>query len=358
MLSLVLAAAFLQATPDHAWSFPRDHWAHAGYRTEWWYVTGIVETDDEPKRAFGFQFTIFKVGVLPERPALDSAWAASDLVLGHASITDVAGRRHVFADALYRAVPLLGGFAPPGENPIAWLRAPAGTPGTWSIAWNGEGFDIEARDDARGLLLRMSTRPTKPLVLQGPNGLSRKGGEAASLYYSFPRLRTEGEIGLGDGRFRVRGESWMDKELGSSQLAEGQVGWDWMGLRLDDGRDLMLYAMRRANGVIDFHSGTLVASDGTPKYLSPAEWTSEATARWTSPRSGIAYPATFRIVLPGEGLRLEVVPLYEDQENVGSAYGGVRYWEGAVEVRDEDGARVGEGYLELTGYGEGGRPPV
>ena len=39
-------------------------------------------------------------------------------------------------------------------------------------------------------------QPLKPLIFQGPGGLSRKtaDGSAASLYYSFTRLQTEGTI--------------------------------------------------------------------------------------------------------------------------------------------------------------------
>ena len=29
-----------QASPAYRWDFPRDHWSHPGYGTEWWYFTG------------------------------------------------------------------------------------------------------------------------------------------------------------------------------------------------------------------------------------------------------------------------------------------------------------------------------
>ena len=37
---------------------------------------------------------------------------------------------------------------------------------------------------------------------------------------------------------------------------------------------------------------------------------------------------------------------------------GMTYWEGAVTVHGPDGLRAGEGYVELTGYGENNRPPI
>ncbi len=61
--------------------------------------------------------------------------------------------------------------------------------------------------------------------------------------------------------FRCAGESWMDKEISTSQLAENQVGWDWFSLQLDDDRDLMLYLLRRRDGATDFRHATLVRAE-------------------------------------------------------------------------------------------------
>ncbi len=353
-------AAWIPASPGFAWSFPRDHWAHPGYRTEWWYFTGHLEAADEPSARFGYQFTVFRVGVLPERPSLDSAWAASNVIMAHAAVTDVRAGTHRFADVLRREMPLLGAFAPPSGDPIAWVAAPAGTPGRWDVRWNGEAFDFSMRDDRRRMAFALRTRPLKPPVLEGPGGLSRKGEDAtaASLYYSFTRLQTDGTLSLDGRTWRVRGESWMDKEFGSSQLSARQVGWDWFSLQLADGRDLMLYVLRRADGSPDHRSGTRVSVDGTPRWLGEAEWSVASTGSWKSPATGAVYPAGWTVVLPSEGIRLTVTPSLADQENVGEASGGVFYWEGAVAVTDPAGAPCGRGYVELTGYGPSSRPPI
>jgi predicted secreted hydrolase len=46
----------------------------------------------------------------------------------------------------------------------------------------------------------------------------------------------------------------MDHEFSSNQLGRDQVGWDWVGLQLRDGRSLMAYRLRRQDGSQDPYS--------------------------------------------------------------------------------------------------------
>ena len=262
------------AQPEYSWSFPQDHWARSGYRNEWWYFTGHLSSRENPERRFGYQFTFFRIGLRPELPPLESQWATSNLIMGHAAISDLEGKRHIFSETLYREVSFLGGFGSYPESLIAWSRAPAGTAGTWELHWNGEGFDFEVEDQVQGIAFQLSTHPLKPLVFQGPNGYSRKGEDsrAASQYYSFTRLMTQGSLTVGGETFQVEGESWMDKEFGSNQLAEDQVGWDWFSLQLEDGREVMFYHLRNKTGATDFARGTVVSESGEVRYLKPEDW--------------------------------------------------------------------------------------
>jgi predicted secreted hydrolase len=340
------------AKPDYAWSFPRDHYEHPDYRTEWWYVTGIVADTSDPDRRFGYQFTFFRVGLLPEPLGYESTWATRSLIMGHASIADLSTGRHVFSEILFRPNGLLGAFGTPGDSLIAWSRAPYGTDGHWTLQWNGEAFDLAMRDDAQDVAFSLTTAPAKPMVFQGPNGYSRKGKgpTAASLYYSFTRLVTSGGVTIGGDTLHVAGESWMDKEFGSNQLAEDQVGWDWFSLRLDDGRELMLYILRSEEGA-DYARGTMISPDGEATYLENAVWTLTVRDRWRSDRTDAEYPMGWNLTVPGLDLDATVTPLLESQENVSELVPGLFYWEGTVEVRDREGRRIGEGYVELTGYG-------
>lgn len=368
-VALGAAAEWSVARPDYRWSFPRDHWAHPDYRTEWWYFTGHLAAAGDSAPRYAYQFTVFRVGVLAEAPALASDWATQMLIMGHAAVTDVATGRHLFSEVLYRAVPALGGFGAPGDTLVAWSRGPAGTPGRWTLVWNGDGFDITAADSAQGFGFALRTRAAKPPAFQGPNGFSRKGPGAdnASLYYSFTRLATTGRLRVGERSAEVSGTSWMDKEFFSNHLTDAQTGWDWFSLQLDDGREVMLYHLRDATGAATWASGTVVPRGAVPapgggargvRWLDSSAFRLEPLGRWTSAASGASYPVRWRVRIPGDGLDLTLEPVVNDQENRSRILPRLFYWEGAVRVRDAAGRAVGRGFVELVGYGRGRRPAL
>ena len=61
----LVAAQYRTALPGYRYEFPRDHFDHPDFQTEWWYYTGNVKTSDGHR--FGFELTFFRQGV--DRPA-------------------------------------------------------------------------------------------------------------------------------------------------------------------------------------------------------------------------------------------------------------------------------------------------
>lgn len=335
---------FARATQPQDLVFPRDHGSHEGFRNEWWYFTGNLATSSG--REFGFELTFFRIGLAPRHAeeSRASAWQTNEVWMAHFAITDVQAGRLIAAERLARGALGLAGAAPAPFR--VWVE-------DWSVDGKADGqsaaLSLRAQDGQVSASLELEA--LKPVAVHGDRGLDSKGPEPgnASYYYSFPRLAVRGWLAVDGRRSDVTGNAWMDREWSTSALSAGVVGWEWFGLQLSDGRELMLYGLRRTDGTLSGYSGgSLVAADGSTARLGRADIELEATRYWTSPRTRVRYPVSWRIAIPAAGLTLSIEPRVADQEiNL-----SVRYWEGAVGATGygREGPLAGQGYLELAGY--------
>ena len=345
---LLLAAApasaqWKQAAGPYPWKFPRDHGSHPAYRTEWWYFTGNLSANAGAR--YGYQLTFFRQGIRYKPPAPAGPWDIRDVYLGHFAVSDIAGKTFRYAERISRTGP---GLAGAGEENLDVRLL------DWTARMQSGTIALQARD--KGMALDLTLLPRKPLVFHGRNGLSRKGPQEgqASYYTSFTHLETTGFLATpANGRVAVSGRSWFDHEFGSNQLAAGQTGWDWFSLALSDGREVMLYFLRRSDGSVEPASaGTLVEPDGKTRHLSRAEITVTALEHWKSPASNGRYPSRWAVRIPAAGIDLTIAASLADQELITKGSTAVTYWEGAVAGRGTSGGRsvTCEGYAELTGY--------
>lgn len=347
------AAGFKQAIALRTFDFPADHGPHLGFQTEWWYFTGnlrrvgpAVSDSSSEEGRFGFQLTFFRSALSPrddqDGEGDSSAWRTNQIFMAHFALSDEAsGRFDPFERFARGAAGLAGAETAPFR---LWLE-------DWSAESLGEEtFPLRLLASEDRVAIDLTVAPGKPPVLQGEQGLSRKGERpgSASYYYSLTRLPTTGTVRFGEESWQVEGSSWMDREWSTGSLEPGQTGWDWFALQLSDGSELMLYQLRR-DGRTDRHSaGSLVAADGSYRILVVDETTIAELDTWASPTTGAVYPTRWRLTDRAAGFDLEVEPIFADQEHVGS----VIYWEGAVSVSGTtaNGPVTGEGYVELTGY--------
>ncbi|MFQ5880952.1 MAG: lipocalin-like domain-containing protein [Candidatus Methylomirabilales bacterium] len=337
------AQEYRRALPGYRFQFPRDHFSHPGFKTEWWYYTGHLKTGDGGR--YGYQLTFFRVGTEEgEEVKNPSRWAVRDLFLAHFAVSDLNRRRFHFTDRLNRAA--LGTAGASTKALKVWN-------GNWGLEAEGEAHRLQAKDEQYAVDLTLT--PVKPPVIHGKDGVSQKGEGFgyASHYYSLSRLRTTGTITVHGRTRRVEGWSWMDHEFGSNQLHEYQEGWDWFGLQLDNGLDLMFYLMRQKGGRPDpYSSGTLILPDGKALHLPLSQVRVRATGTWKSPRSKATYPMGWEIRIPQHGVFLTVTPSFPDQELDTRKSTKVIYWEGSVRVRGtyQETPVSGQGYVEMTGY--------
>lgn len=341
-----MATEFAQADTPREFTFPRDHASHPEFKTEWWYITGVLETAEG--ELFGYQATWFRSGLKPEIEPRASQLGTRDLFFFHGALTDVSARRFQFDQAVSRGASTWAG-ADVDQLRVSLLQntLTMQNDGTWRLRFEMDGHAVD-----------LTLAPERPALLHGEEaGLSQKGpicGQA-SYYYSQTRMRTLGTISRrkDNRKIEVSGHSWFDHEFGSNQLGKDQVGWDWFSVPLDDGSDLMLYLLRKKDGSVEnTSSGTFRDGAGNRVHLARADFSIDVLDHWTSTESGGRYPAAWRLRVPRLGIDLEVRPVLPDQELHTAGTTGVTYWEGLCEFRGQCNGKtvLGRGYVELVGY--------
>jgi predicted secreted hydrolase len=336
LLAALAAAPAAWALPARTLQFPRDFGSHPDLHTEWWYITGHAKT--EGGREFGFQVTFFRSRVEATQ-GMRSAFAAKNLVFAHAAVTDLEGRVLLHDQRIARAG---FGIASASETDTdVRLR-------DWSLVRKDGSY--AARIPAGEFTLDLRFTPTQPVLLQGNAGLSRKGPDEsqASYYYSEPQLKTQGKLTLKGQSFDVDGTAWLDHEWSEALMHPEAVGWDWIGMNLDDGGALTAFQLRRSDGTALWDGGSFRAANGSTFIAGRGETQFAAQRRWTSPLSGARYPVEWSVRTPAGTYTVRAV--IDDQELDSRVSTGGIYWEGLSMLFDGNGRRVGRGYLEMTGY--------
>jgi predicted secreted hydrolase len=327
---------FRSVTEHSRPALPRDFFYRKDYRIQWWYFTGHLY--DRSGREFGYELTFFVVGM--QRRTYRSRFGADNIYISHFAVTDVNNRKYFFAEKA-------------DSGAFGFSGAEADRLRTWVDGNTLEGTTkkMHIRASGKGNEIDLMLVPSKPVVLNGEGGYSRKSQESpdfASLYFSYTDLQTEGTLRLGGSLFSVKGESWFDRELSSKSLSPEEAGWDWFSIQLDDNREVMLYLLRKKNGTFDsYSSGTFVFQNGAYRHLSLDDFSVRVLSHYRSKKTGADYPSSWDISIPSEKLSLRILPLVEDQEFLATRSTGNYYWEGACTV---EGTAKGRAYVELTGY--------
>ncbi|MEO0481211.1 MAG: lipocalin-like domain-containing protein [Planctomycetota bacterium] len=343
----VSLTGFRKADRPRDFVFPADHGPHEDFRSEWWYWTGNLSAEDG--RRFGFHFTIFRTALAPDSDRdreNDSAFRTSQLYMAHFALADIANDAVYDAERFARGA---GGLAGSRSAPFRVHVEDWEAIDLEEAARSGESIRLRAEDSEDGIAfgLDLELESLRGIVLQGDDGLSKKSstGDAASYYYSIPRMAVHGDVRIDGDTVPVNGSAWFDREWSTSALDRDQVGWDWFALQLDDERELMFYRLRRTDGSMDPISQGVLVSNDRVRRLSADEVELTAERFWESSETEARYPIEWTLRVPEEKLELRIEAAIEDQELDLS----FRYWEGAVRI---SGSSNGVGYLEMTGYAD------
>ncbi|MER3479878.1 MAG: carotenoid 1,2-hydratase [Meiothermus sp.] len=277
-----------------------DTWGPQAAPLEWWYVSAYL-----PEDGLAFHWAFFKA-YAQLRPEIGNtplgALAPGPFHISHIAVTDLRSGEKTFLER---------SDLPRGDATVRYppLRLEQGD---WKLWQEGGAYRLTGA----GLELRLT--PRKPPVTHPP-GYSGTEETGRMYYVSYTRLALEGTY---RGR-AIRGEAWMDHQWGG-QLAGYSATWDWFGLQLSGGLEVMLYRVKNAAGEVVQMAGTWVGPEGQAGELENLRMIPREA--WTSP-SGRTYTLSWRV--EAKGLSLDLDPLRKDQELL-AASSRVAYWEGPV----------------------------
>lgn len=338
--TLAALAGPAHALQARALAFPRDRGSHPDFRIEWWYITGQALSNSPQGRRFGFQLTFFRSRV-DATQAMASRFSARQLLFAHAAITDVASGKLWHDQRIARSG---FGVASASEQDMAIkLR-------DWSLTAEGSSYSADLPTTDFGLKLQF--KETQNVLLQGRQGLSRKGPDEkqASYYYSQPQLTTSGSLQIQGQSFEVSGKAWLDHEWSQELLHPSAVGWDWIGINLDDGSALTAFRLRDKDGQAVWAGGSFRSAQGELRIFNQGDIGFSPLRHWSSPLTQTAYPVVWRVRTPLDTYTVSAVIANQELDSRNST--GAIYWEGLSELQDSQGRRIGVGYLEMTGYAQ------
>ena len=342
-------AGYLSVTGPCNLEFPKDHGPHPGYRTEWWYYTGNLQAASGD--LYGFQLTFFRFQISPPQerqkwPQPPSAWRTQQVYLAHSAVSHISKKKHLQMELVSREALNMAGANQAGGTTTIFLK-------NWSARIGPDRHQLNVNSD--GFSYELSLTPEKPAVLHGNAGYSLKGStpERASCYYSFTRLKAEGDLSIGKNTTAVKGLAWMDHEYSTAPLEPGIRGWDWFSLQLSDQTEVMAFVLRKDKAEIgSASSATDIDSRGQKRHIPNHDFLVTVRDTWRSPHSKALYPAGWRLQILPSFLDLIITPNLADQEMRTYGSTGVVYWEGSVSIKGTRAGRPvsGRGYVELTGY--------
>ncbi len=316
--------------------FPKDFGSHKNFKIEWWYVTGWLDMPN--KKNMGFQITFFRYST-KVNVKNTSSFLPKNIIIGHAALSDIKQDKLLYSQKIGREGFNLV-YAKENNTDIKlhnWEMKKIQN-GNYLVNIFAEKFNFN-----------FNLQPTQKILLQGNKGFSQKGPllKQASYYYSEPQLIVSGEITYNGKKTNVSGKAWLDHEWSSSILDPNALGWDWLGINLNDGGVITVFKIRGKKGQDIWRYAIYRSANGNLQKFSFNEIKFQTLETWRSKLTGTIYPISMEIHLGS--FHFKVFPLQNNQEFDSRKTTGSVYWEGAILIKQKNQI-IGKGYLELTGY--------
>jgi predicted secreted hydrolase len=172
----------------------------------------------------------------------------------------------------------------------------------------------------------------KPTMAVGGNGETGLKTPTDMHYFSLTRGSIRGGVNTGKGMDQVfDGQCWFDHQWGTSWVTQNN-GWDWFGVQLKDGTDILFWRQRDlATGKVFFPLATVMDKDGHQFVTKNIVFIPDPKSNWTSPTTGVTYPLRWDVDLPEMQLNLKIAadPIAQEIPILGP---GGSIWEGHCSV--------------------------
>ncbi|WP_170169123.1 lipocalin family protein [Mesobacillus subterraneus] len=345
-------------------SLPKDAGPHADANIEWWYFFAFLDGDRGGRYAVMASF--FQVGELEigkghyiihtlidlkRKKRFNFSSIDSKVKLGMLAVyLPFYLLRNPLDTGMWRLYKdLLKGKIPSPHTKMKHARIQQDPAeliyGSHRLSFKGEdqsAFDVLLKEKHSEVELEFV--PAKPVALIGGDG---KPDDL--YYYSATRNMVNGKITTDAGMENVSGQGWFDHQWGRDYSLIKGAGWNWFGLQLSDGRELLLNQMTPGKPMAN-----IIGADGSVEFTRNIHF--QKIKYWKSLKTNARYPVEWEIHVPEFDIELQVEADFPNQEML--IIGPIQaIWEGTCKVvgreKLSDGKirpLTGRGFMELVGY--------
>ncbi|MDR6759987.1 geranylgeranyl pyrophosphate synthase/predicted secreted hydrolase [Flavobacterium sp. 2755] len=218
-------------------------------------------------------------------------------------------------------------------------------------------YHLKLENPLNEIVCKLSFTPLTKPIRHGIDGVVSGIRKEEMFYYFIPKCEVSGEIQIGNTVYEVEGSGWYDHEFSrpadetSTFEFKQEMDWNWIALQLDNGYQLSGYDLfdNTKNG--EHAGGTIIIINPDGERISTEDYSFLPEKYWTSARTFISYPVSWKIEIPLLNIYLSITADFPEQEFI-TILSAPAFWEGSVSAEGKfmDTQVSGQGYIERNGF--------
>jgi geranylgeranyl pyrophosphate synthase/predicted secreted hydrolase len=218
-------------------------------------------------------------------------------------------------------------------------------------------YHLKLENPLNGVECKLEFIPLIDPIRHGNNGLVRGIRKEDMFYYFIPKCAVSGEVRINNTVYEVDGNGWYDHEFSrpadekASFEFKHDMAWNWIALQLKNGYQLSGYDLFDNTNNGEHAGGAMIIIDPDGKKISTEHYSFSPEHYWTSARTFISYPVSWRLEIPQFNISLSVKADFPEQEFI-TILSAPAIWEGSVNASGSfmGTEATGLGYIERNGF--------